>query len=240
MVDPKSPKFFQAEVQMEFEGATIEARGMVSERGVTRMFLTSGLPPEFKFERPVSVKIDFLSCKGLLIRQTIEHGAFYEIQFLDLKDAQRDYIRQRMETDGISPGWQRKFPRIPVTAMNDPNLPVPNLCMVRFAGQEVFLNVMNFTLGGLRIETMGDALSGLRVGAHIQFDLMTTTGELLHNMTAEVRNISMNEQMGKEGKIVTRSFGLRLVDLDPVIERRYKSLIKDYCLALQKKLNEEK
>jgi hypothetical protein len=239
MADPANPKFFQANVEMECNGARCEARGMISERGVTRIYLSNGPPKEFRFDMPINVKVDFLNCQGILMKQIVEHGIFYEVQFLNLKEAQLDYIRQRVESDGINPGWQRKFPRISVVGMNETDLPVPNLCMVRFVGQEVFVNVMNFTLGGLRIETMGDALGELRVGARIQFDLMTTMGDVLRNMPGEVRNISFNEQNTKEGKVITRSFGIKLLDVDPVNEKRYKGMIKDYCLALQKKLNEK-
>lgn len=239
MADPIGPKFFQAIVEMSYGGATVESKGMVSERGVTRMHIPEGLPKEFKLEHPVEVKVDFLICKGLIMKQTIEYGVFYEVQFLDLQDSQRSYIKQRIENDGVNPGWQRKFPRIPVAGLNEADLPLPNLCMVRFVGQEVFVNVMNFTLGGIRIETMGDSLAELRVGARIQFDLMTTTGEVLRNMSGEVRNISLNENALKQGKTVTRSFGLKLVDLDQNNERRYRHLIRDYCLAIQKRLNEK-
>jgi hypothetical protein len=111
--------------------------------------------------------------------------------------------------------------------------------MVRFVGQEHFVNVMNFTLGGLRIETMGDTLAELRVGAHLSFDLITTNGEVFANLSAEVRNIAVHERENPDGtKSSTRSFGLRFKEMDPVNDRKYRNLIREYCLILQKRFSQ--
>src|SRR5690606_42070631 len=67
-----------------------------------------------------------------------EHGNFLELRFKDLQEPHKNYLRQRIAAEGISPGWKRKFPRIPVSQGGDSNLPVPSLCMVRFVGQEIF------------------------------------------------------------------------------------------------------
>lgn len=236
MADPVGAKFFQANVELENKGVKIEARGLVSERGVTRLFFTKELPPEFQGgQQPVKVKIDFLNCRGVLLKQIVASGTYYEVEFVALKDAERDYLRQRLAHEGISPGWQRQFPRIPVGGMGESDLPVPHLAVVHFVGQEIFVSVRNFTVGGIRVETMGDDLGELRVGSRIILDLMNTTGELLNGITAEVKNISVDDRKTPEGRKFTRSFGLKLVDLDPVRERRYREWIRDYCLTLKKK-----
>ena len=110
--------------------------------------------------------------------------------------------------------------------------------MVRFVGQEIFVNVLNFTLGGIRIETIGDHLGEIRVGAVLSFDLLTSTGEIMANLTAEVRNIAAHESNEDGSRRVSRSFGLRFTNMDPVNERKYRTLIRDYCLVLQKRLLE--
>jgi hypothetical protein len=117
----------------------------------------------------------------------------------------------------------------------DPNLPVPSICMVHFLGKEVFVNVVNFTLGGLRFETTADELKELRVGSTVQFDLGTSTGGVMPNLTGEIRNVAEQEL---QGGLKTRAFGLRIINWDPVNERKYKELIKDYCLAMQKNFTE--
>ncbi|MGZ3706983.1 MAG: PilZ domain-containing protein [Bdellovibrionota bacterium] len=240
-MDPIQPKFFQTAFDIECDGATLNLRGLVSPAGITKIYLTSGLPDFWKLRigNDVNVRLGTAEIPGVLLQQYVEHGTFYEIKFRELSLPVLGYLEQRMKAEGVSPGWQRKYPRIPVKGFEDPELPVPNLCMVRFVGQEIFVNVMNFTLGGLRIETLGDSLGELRVGAVLHFDLITSTGDILANLSGEVRNIAVHDHRTPEGSSLTRSFGMRFVDMDPVNERKYRTLIRDYCMILQKRLTSE-
>lgn len=236
-MDPVKAKFYQSGFEIESGGESLSLKGLVSERGITKIFC-SNLPAfwEALIGRTVKVKIDRMEIEGVLLRQFVEHGSFFEVKFNGLQEPHRNYIRQRIASEGISPGWQRQFPRIPVVESQDPNLPVPSLCMVHFLGKEVFVNVVNFTLGGLRVETMGDELKELRVGSVIQFDLGTSTGGVLPNLTGEIRNVAELERAGEGG--LTRAFGLRIINWDPVNERKYKELIRDYCLVMQKNMKD--
>ena len=238
-MDPIQPRFFQSAFDVQHHGSVLNLRGLISPSGITKIFLSAGLPESWKkcIGETVTVKIDKVEIQGVLLQQQVEHGTFYEIKFRDLSEPILTYLEGRMSSDGINPGWQRKFPRIPVKGYEDPELPVPNLCMVRFVGQEIFVNVMNFTLGGLRIETIGDALGELHVGNVLHFDLITTTGEILANLSGEVRNIAVHDHKNQDGSTsLTRSFGLRLLTMDPVNERKYRDLIRDYCMVLQRRL----
>lgn len=238
-MDPIKAKFFQSNFDLEHGKNKINLRGLLSEQGITKIFLTGAVPDFWKpmIGQPVTVRLDSLTISGVLIQQFVEHGSYYEVRFRGLDENQKAFLRQRTTAEGISPGWQREFPRIPLGGLADPELPVPNLCMVRFAGQEFFVNVLNFTIGGIRIETIGNSLSQVRVGAILHFDLLTSTGEIMGNLSGEVRNLSEHEHADKS---ITRSFGIRFVNMDPVNERKYKELIKEYCLILQKRLSEEK
>ncbi|HEY8279838.1 MAG TPA: PilZ domain-containing protein [Bdellovibrionota bacterium] len=240
-MDPILPKFFQSSFDIRHGTYSLSLRGLISPTGVTKIFLTAGLPEYWKavVGESVAVKLDSVEIKGVLLQQYVEHGTFYEIKFREVAQPAKDYLEQRLKNEGSPPGWQRKYPRIPVKGYEDPELPVPNLCMVRFIGQEIFVNVMNFTLGGLRIETLSDSLAELRVGSVLHFDLVTSTGEILANLSAEVRNIAVHDHETKEGVALTRSFGLKFVNMDPVNERKYRTLIRDYCMVLQKRLLEK-
>lgn len=240
-MDPINPKFVAATVEIEYQGNTLEVKGLVSATGITKIYVSSGLPPIWKtaLGQEVKVRLDGLSLPGTFIQQQVEHGVVYEVKFGELEDPVKLYIEQRMRSEGISPGWKRKYPRIPVKGYDDPELPVPNLCMVRFVGQEIFMNVMNFTIGGVRIETIGDSLSEIRVGSTLHFDLITSTSEIFANLSGEVRNIAEHETNTPEGRTITRSFGLRFVNMDPVNERKYFHLIRTYCELLKKRLTEK-
>lgn len=235
-MDPVKAKFYQASFEIEAGGQSLILKGLVSEHGVTKIFLAN-TPPfwEAQVGRTVTLSLDKMLISAVLLRQFVEHGSYFELKFRNLGEAHRNYIRQRVAGEGISPGWQRQFPRIPVNAGLDPNLPVPSICMVHFLGKEVFVNVVNFTLGGLRFETTADELKELRVGSVVQFDLGTSTGGVMPNLNGEIRNVAELEQ--QEG-LKTRAFGLKIVNWDPVNERKYKELIKDYCLAMQKTFEE--
>jgi hypothetical protein len=240
-MDPIQPKFVSASFEIEHEGNTLELTGLVSVAGITKIHVHSGLAPEWKslLGSTVTVRLGGIYFKGTFLHQQVEHGTFYEVKFEELDDTIRKYLEQRIETEGVSPGWKRKYPRIPVKGYDDPDLPVPNLCMVRFVGQEIFVNVMNFTLGGIRIETLGDSLGELRVGSLLHFDLITSSSEILSNLSGEVRNIAVHDRNLPEGRSVTRSFGIKFVEMDPVNEKKYRNLIRTYCELLKKKLNEK-
>jgi hypothetical protein len=237
-MDPIQPKFFQTSFEVEFRGEKLSLRGLVSPSGITKIFLSQGLPASWKeaLGATVTVRLDPVNITGVLLQQFVEHGTFYEIKFRDLADSVLEYLERRMTSEGMNPGWQRKYPRIPVKGYEDPELPVPNLCMVRFVGQEIFVNVMNFTLGGIRIETLGDSLGEIRVGSTLHFDLITSTGEILANLSAEVRNIAVHDHHTAAGTTLTRSFGLRFTDMDPGNEKKYRNIIREYCVILQKRL----
>lgn len=239
-MDPIQAKFYESNFEISYLGNTFPMRGLVSESGITKVFLSAGLPESWR-ERvgnPLVTKLGDFEISSVLLQQQVTHGVFFELRFQNLPDAAREFIRQRIAAEGIAPGWKRDFPRIPVDRVVDPELPVPNLCMVRFVGQEIFVTVLNFTLGGIRIETLGDNLAELRVGAILNFDLLTSNGEIMANLAAEVRNIATHEGSA-DGKLkTTRSFGLRFQGMDPTNEKKYRALIRDYCTVLSKRLND--
>ncbi len=240
-MDPIQTKFYQANLDIESGKETLSLRGLVSETGVTKIYIPSGLPDFWKDQigKVVTVKLDGIKMQATFMQQFVEHGTFFELRFREIEEPQKNYIRQRILVEGISPGWQRKFPRIPVGPNNDPDLPVPSLCMVRFVGQEIFVNVMNFTLGGIRIETLGDNLAEVRVGSVLHFDLVASNGAVMANLNGEVRNMAVHEVEKNGHKTLTRSFGLRFVEMDANNEKKYRALIKEYCLVMKVKLNEK-
>ncbi len=240
-MDPTQPKFVATVFEIEHKGNTLELQGLVSVTGITKIFLPSGLPAAWKdvLGKTVNVRVGNALLKGNFIHQQVEHGVIYEIKFENIDEPTKKYIEQRMEAEGIAPGWKRKYPRIPVKGYDDPELPVPNLCMVRFVGQEIFVNVVNFTLGGIRIETLGDNLQEIRVGSTLHFDLITSSGEIFANLSGEVRNIAVHDRNTEEGRVITRSFGLRFVDMDTVNEKKYRQLIRSYCEMLKVRLTKK-
>ncbi|RZA07203.1 MAG: hypothetical protein EOP11_08380, partial [Proteobacteria bacterium] len=132
-MDPIQPKFYEAAFDITYQGNSFSMRGLISESGITKIYLSAGLPDAWR-ERvgnPLKVKLDTFEIGAVLLQQQVSNGTFFEVRFQELSEGARQYIRQRIAAEGVSPGWKRDFPRIPVTRVVDPELPVPNLCMVR-------------------------------------------------------------------------------------------------------------
>ena len=164
-MDPIRPLFFNSAFDLHYEGMSLNLRGLISLTGITRIFVSVGIPDSWvqALGKIVIVKVEGVEIEGALLQQMVEHGSFYEVKFVNLSDQVKTYLETRLQRESVHPGWQRKFPRISVNGYEDPDLPVPNLCMVRFVGQEIFVNVINFTLGGIRIETLGDEIGRAHV-----------------------------------------------------------------------------
>ncbi len=241
-MDPIKAKFFQADFEVSFRGHGLQMRGLFSDKGITKIHYKKDLPEAWgeAYGKAVVVGLDTLKLKGVLFQQFAEGGMFFEIRFYELEPPVVAYLQQRVEIEGISPGWVREFPRIPVQGVKDPELPMPSMGILRFGGEEHFVEVANFTLGGIRVEVQGNHLGDLRVGTVVSFDLVASSGDVLNNMSAEVRNIAMHERENeRKQKHTTRSFGLKFVQLDPRTKQKYRNLIRDYCLILQRRYDDK-
>jgi len=236
-MDPIQAKFYLASFELKHEEHSIALRGLISPTGITKVHFPTKVDPIWTalVGSKVEVVVDGYTIAGFLVKQSVEHGNFHEIRFRDISPGAANYLLQKIIAEGVDPGWRRKFPRIPIVEGEESDLPIPNLCVVRFIGQEIIVNVMNFTLGGIRIRTLTNVLSELRVGSVVHFDLIATNGAVMPNLCGEVKNIAIHQSEEVGSTNITRSFGLEFKDLDPVNERRYKDLIKEYCLVLQKK-----
>jgi hypothetical protein len=183
----------------------------------------------------VEVNVGFELIEGVFLQQIVEEGVYYEVRFRKLTESNRDFLRGRLLEDGRAPSWNRQFPRIPILREADPTLATPGLCMVRGKGNDVVLNVMNFTLNGLRLELKADHLPDVRVGMPLTMDLLISNGEILTNLLGEARNIALYESVGADEASKVRSLGVRLLNLDPYTEKKYREMIRAYVLGLQKR-----
>ena len=228
-------KFFPADFTLEFEGSAIPLRGLLSESGITRVVPVAGLPNNWKnaYGKPCKVSLDKLQVEGVLIQHFDSGGACSLIHFTNLDDSQRSWIQRLVVSGGVFPGWQRKLPRISVET-KDSELPMPSLCTVRFAGSEIYVEVLNFTLTGLRIKAVGSQMAEARVGMRIQMDLITNRGGTITNFSVEIMNISVHDWVGGEQDSPLRYFGLKITDMSAEGKKTYKELIRDYCLAVKK------
>jgi hypothetical protein len=239
MIETNKAKFLSASFRLICQGTTFDLRGLISEWGVTRVYVETRPPPyiETAIGHLCTIELGRLTMKGRLSRHFSEGASFFEIRFEKMDEPQLTFLQNLMETEGIHPGWIRRYPRIPVKQAEDQKLLVITLCLIRFLGEEIFAPVQNFSLGGMGIELEGaDMFRDARVGKVVNLDLMTNQGEVLKNITAEVRNVSLIESV-VDGKITItkRWIGLRFQNIELEQKTRFHGLIRDLCSELKRR-----
>ncbi|HEY8278338.1 MAG TPA: PilZ domain-containing protein [Bdellovibrionota bacterium] len=242
MSETNKAKFLSTGFQLESEGHTFDLKGLASDSGITKVQVVSRPPPHIDevFGKKVTVHLGRLSLKATIVRHYAESGSFFEIRFEDVQESQKAFLRQLTESEGVHPGWARKYPRIPVKDSGETGLPVVNLCLMRFLGHEYFVPVVNFSLGGVRIEIEGeDVLKEVRVGKVVHFDLLTNSGDVLPSFTGEVRNITVKETLENGTKVVSKSFGISFQPIKGTLRDRFYELIRGFCQELIKQIKGE-
>lgn len=234
-------KFLRTKLKITYDGLAMDIDGFVSDSGATRLFMEGSIPFYLvdALGKEISVRICGVECKAILVLETLRNGAFYGIKFISIPDHDRDHLKNEIESKGEIPAWNRKYPRIQVDEAQS-DLPVPNLGLVfGDRGREDFVNVVNFSIEGIRFETYGDLLVNFRVGHQFNFDLMTNRGELLKGFRGEVLNLFESGKVSAPGVPVRRAIGVKFVSVLPESEKKYIELIRDYCLAFKKKFEQK-
>ncbi len=237
MAETNKAKFFQSDFRIEYEKNVFEVNGLFSEYGITKLHVISRPPPfiDIVFGHSALIRLGDLTFNGLLIKQFTELGSNYEVRFVELSAEQKNALRERVEREGMHPGWVRKYPRISVKEALALGLPALNFCVMRFLGTENFSSVLNFTLEGIRVEVTEGEMTEAKVGTIVHFDLMTNAGETIAGLAGEIRNISVHEYEEGAKLKVHKSLGIKLVSVSATQKQKYGDLIRDYCQAVLKR-----
>lgn len=237
MAETNKAKFFQSDFQIAFESNVFEVNGLFSEYGVTKLHVLSRPPPylDIVFGHQAVIRLGSMTFSGILIKHFTEMGSNFEVRFLGLNDSQKKFLKDRVEAEGVHPGWNRKYPRISVKEALAVGLPALSFCVMRFLGTESYSSVLNFTLDGIRVEITEGEMTDAKVGAVVHFDLMTNAGDTIAGMSGEIRNISMHEYEDSGKKLVHKSLGIKLTGLSGAQKNKYSDLIRDYCQAVLKR-----
>jgi hypothetical protein len=242
LTDPIFPKFLQKTFLIRHNDTAMSLSGLLSTNGITRIY--SKDVDEAKIlamlvGKLIQVRLGDHDLQGVLERQFSESGAFFEVRFVNLAPTALAEIQANVNASGGAPGWHRNHPRVPVELALQSNLVVPSLCIIKTGKGEHYLNVVNFTLGGVRLETMNDVLSEVKVGEKLAFDLLTSLGEFISGLEGEVRNIGTHHLRDKSVMDVKRSFGIKLGQMSYQNDKKYKAIIKNLCESLKKSFDFE-
>ncbi len=214
--------------------------GQLSHSGVAKVFYPHQIPTAFRKSvgQTFTVIYSAHTFNGILIEQaSSELEKYYDIRFVDLSPSEKEFLHQEIETYGVSPRWTRKYPRIDLAAAEGKCV-VPSQCSLRYHEAEFALLIKNFTLGGLRVETILSQIPNIRIGQHVHFDLQLSNNEVLRGFEGEVRNIALQTRNDSGDIHSVQTLGLKVTNPYQAEEAKYKKMIKDYCLYL-KKMNSE-
>ncbi len=210
----------------------LEVDALVSEHGAKRIYHESNLPavllPLISGEVEVEYKEQLT--KGHFIKETTFDGIFYNLKFTGENEELKATIRADVKSTGVDSPWQRKYARIAI--QHDNNLTVPFMAVYKHGGSSVFLQVKNFTLGGLLLDYSGDELEALSIGSQLKFDLLTNNGDSISDIEVMVMHVSQDLKC-MEFEETSYQFGVKIIEMSSVSEKKYRDLIRDYCLGLQ-------
>lgn len=223
--------FVSQKISLLVDGQEIRLQALVSLYGAKYVFEESELPPELRQSIGLEVEILYkkVPVRCRVVKETNEAGTVYSLRFIEpsallLKQVERD-IRE----NGLPSPWLRSLPRLSTEVKH---LPVPALVVMDLEGQTLFLNVKNFTLGGLLLEYVGDQLQGVDLGSRLFFDIVTNAGDKISDLVASVTHVSL-EQSAHDPAQNRSQLGVRFLPMSNLSAAKYKSLIMNHCVALK-------
>lgn len=210
-----------------------EVDALVSEHGAKRVFHNSNLPASLApfLSKEIEVFYRDRPVTGQFIKEITFDGVFYNIKFVNINPLLRDLLRYDVKNHGIGSPWQRKFARIPT--QDNAEIPMPFMTVLEHMGQSHFLQVKNFTLGGLLLESTGGELTSLTIGTKIIFDILANNGEKISDVTGMVMHIS-HDLKSTDGVVPNYQMGIKITHMNINSDNQYRDLIREYCVTTQK------
>ncbi len=229
--------FTSQKLTIFLSGKEFRVQALVSTFGAKYVFDDGDLPEEartcFGLEIPASYKGIPMRCR--FVRETNRAGSIYGLRFINPSNLLLRQIEKDIAVSGLPSPWMRGLPRLSTTAKH---LPVPVLATVNYNNGAFYLNVRNFTLGGLLLDYVGSDFADLKIGAVMELDLVTNGGEKLSEIAVKVTHISaeVNETTGDANRF---QFGVKFVSMSVGSEAKYRTMIREHCQGLKSELAPE-
>lgn len=221
--------FVSEKIAFFISGKEFQVQALVSSHGAKYVFEETEIPQDLVkiLGHEVEVRYQGIPVRCRVVRETNQAGTIFSFKFLQPSGLLLQQISKDVKERGLPSPWLRALPRLsPQTAKH---LPSPALAMIALRGETHFLTVKNFTLGGLLLEFEGSGLEFLKMGAVVDFDLVTNGGEKLTELRAMVCHVT--EEKGDAQALTF--FGVRFLEMSPLSEIKYKSLVREHCLGLR-------
>jgi hypothetical protein len=223
--------FTSQKISLFFAGREFRVQALVSNYGVKYVYDEQDLPDEARATLGVDVQMSYKGIPALcrLIRESNAAGSIYSLRFVNPSKALLKEIDKDVKASGLPSPWMRGLPRLSTEVGKLP-LPVPVLAILSYNNGTHYLNIRNFTLGGLLLEYLGNDLGALGVGAMMEFDLVTSGGDKMTGMEGVITHTATEFSDGSGSSVY---FGVKFLPFSSLNEMRYRGLIREHCELLR-------
>ncbi len=223
--------FTSQKISVFFGEKEYRIQALVSSFGAKYVFQDDELADEAKglLGQEVQVTYKNIPARCRIVRERSSAGTLYNLRFIQPSQLLLRQIERDVRESGLPSPWLRALPRLTTESKH---LPAPALAVLYHRGETLFLNVKNFTVGGLLLEFIGPQLLDVELGEQFEFDLVTNFGDKIADMTAVVSNLSLeiNEEAGQLSQVY---FGVKFLPMSLLAKTKYRALIREHCLGLQ-------
>ncbi|MGZ3649842.1 MAG: PilZ domain-containing protein [Bdellovibrionota bacterium] len=226
--------FTSQKISIFLAGTEVRVQALVSTYGAKYVFDEEDLPEEARAAMGLEVQASYkgIPVRCRFVRETNPAGTIFSLRFLGPSSLLVRQIEKDVATAGLPSPWMRGLPRLATSAKH---LPVPVLAVVNVASATFYMNVKNFTVGGLLLEYSGADMEALQIGTRLEFDLVTNGGDKLPDIVAVITHVS-SEPNDQNADSARYQFGLKFLEMTGATEMRYRGMIREHCVGLREEL----
>lgn len=223
--------FTSQKISLFFSGKEYRLQALVSVQGVKYAFHELELPEEAKSLIGAEIPMTYkgLPARCRIVREDNPIGVLYNLRFVNPSQVLVRQIERDIRDSGLPSPWLRNLPRLG-TDMKE--YPSPALAVVYYRGETYYLNIKNFTLGGLLLELVGMSLPQIAIGSRLDFDMVTNQGDKFSDVAGVVTRVSA-EFNERDDSMTKTFFGLKFLPMGMHNEAKYRELIREHCLLLK-------
>ena len=209
-------------------------KSLVSSFGALMVFEESEAPEglEKLVNETMSIAVNDIILTGYFVKEVQANSAYYSVQFTQGSNGVKK-LDGFLAENGAKMPPRRKFPRL--DARKELKVAIPHYALLSNRDDGIFYSVVNFTIGGLLIESFGAGAEELAVGQKVEFELFLSDGDKIGGMFGEIvrtRETVSDEFLGEQ----CFQYGVRISDMEQTSLETYRKVIYDYCVALNKEV----
>ena len=224
------PTFIKASFTLRFGDRKLPVHAFISEHGAFHVL------DQEKYTdytgRIVTVEVSGTLIPGRLIREFSGVHCYYNVKFHFEAETQKKALLEFLKNHQIEPPpWERKYPRFGTQSVAALGATVPAHAVVKTDNFH-YPYIINFTLGGILVETQGKEMESCRPAQIHNFDIQLTDGSLIKSLSGRV--VRVNEDAPPFDGRTFRQIAFEM-SVESQNNAIYKSLIRACLQTLTKK-----